>query len=176
MDLYDCMKDCPLFLLSIDSLHQSLYFFLNKGGSGVLFGLNEWQKSNLFNNIAVEAPDQLRQRVAWALSQILVVTQFQIDNSEFSTEFFLHYHDIFVRNAFGNYRDILKEVSYSPMMGEMLSYMDSKSAVYVKRWEDKDSRPDENFAREIMQLFSIGIHRLDKSGLVKKNKEGERES
>ncbi len=113
--------------------------------------------------------------MAWALSQILVVTQFQIDNSEFSTEYFLHYHDIFVRNAFGNYRDVLREVSYSPMMGEMLSFIDSKSATYVKRWEDKESRPDENFAREIMQLFTIGIYDLEQNGQVKKNWRGERE-
>jgi uncharacterized protein (DUF1800 family) len=44
---------------------------------------------------------------------------------------YLNYYDIFVRNAFGNYFDILKEVSYSPLMAEMLSYLDSKSTIWV---------------------------------------------
>jgi uncharacterized protein (DUF1800 family) len=77
--------------------------------------------------IALSAQDQLRQRMAWALSQILVVTSKQITEDGLS-EAYLNYYDIFVRNAFGNYRDILKEVSQSPMMGEMLSFLESKSS------------------------------------------------
>jgi len=77
--------------------------------------------------ISISAQDQLRQRMAWALSQILVVSSKQINQPGMS-ESYLNYYDIFVRNAFGNYRDILKEVSQSPMMGEMLSYLESKSA------------------------------------------------
>jgi uncharacterized protein (DUF1800 family) len=65
-----------------------------------------------------------------------------------------------VRNAFGNYRDILREVSYSPMMGEMLSYVDSVSALYALQREGRVSRPDENYAREIMQLFTVGEFRM----------------
>lgn len=65
--------------------------------------------------IFLTANDQLRQRMAFALSQILVVTPNQVDNDERETEIYFNYYDIFVRNAFGNYRDILKEVSYSPM-------------------------------------------------------------
>lgn len=80
--------------------------------------------------IALESNDQLRQRMAWALSQILVVTPNQIDEEGYS-EIYLNYYDIFVRNAFGNYFDVLKEVSYSPMMAEMLSFLDSKSSAYV---------------------------------------------
>jgi uncharacterized protein (DUF1800 family) len=118
--------------------------------------------------VALEAPDQLRQRVAWALSQILVVTPNQIDNADLLSECFLNYYDIFVRNAFGNYRDVLKEVSYSPMMAEMLSFLESRSAAYVKRVEERVSRPDENYAREIMQLFTIGIHKLRPDGSVMK--------
>lgn len=76
--------------------------------------------------ISLSSQDQLRQRMAWALSQILIVTSQQI--AEASSEPYLNYYDIFVRNAFGNYSDILKEVSYSPMMAEMLSFLDSKSS------------------------------------------------
>jgi hypothetical protein len=126
------------------------------------------QKENVWSMVALEAPDQLRQRVAWALSQILVVTPNQIDNADLLSECFLNYYDIFVRNAFGNYRDVLKEVSYSPMMAEMLSFLESRSAAYVKRVEERVSRPDENYAREIMQLFTIGIHKLRPDGSVMK--------
>ena len=77
--------------------------------------------------IALSAQDQLRQRMAWALSQILVVTSKQVTEDGLS-EPYLNYYDIFVRNAFGSYRDILKEVSLSPMMAEMLSFLESKSS------------------------------------------------
>jgi len=130
------------------------------------------QKSNVFFMIALESNDQLRQRVAWALAQIFVVTPNQIDNSDEHSEIFLHYHDIFVRNAFGNYRDILREVSYSPMMGEMLSFVESRSSAYVLFNENRESRPDENFAREIMQLFSIGIYMLNKDGTIQYDESG----
>lgn len=85
------------------------------------------QKSNVWNMIALSAQDQLRQRMAWALSQILVVTPKQINEVGLS-EAYLNFYDIFVRNAFGSYRDVLKEVSQSPMMAEMLSYLESKSS------------------------------------------------
>ena len=65
--------------------------------------------------------------MAWALSQILVITPRQIKESGLS-EAYLNYYDIFVRNAFGSYRDVLKEVSQSPMMAEMLSFLESKSS------------------------------------------------
>jgi len=77
--------------------------------------------------ITLSVQDQLRQRMAWALSQILVVTRRQINDDGF-TEAYLNYYDIFVRNAFGNYRDVLKQVSQSPMMAEMLSFLESKSS------------------------------------------------
>ena len=85
------------------------------------------QKSNAWNMITLSAQDQLRQRMAWALSQILVVTPKQI-NEDGLTEAYLNFYDIFVRNAFRNYRDVLKEVSMSPMMAEMLSFLESKSS------------------------------------------------
>ena len=69
---------------------------------------------------------------------------------------FLNYYDIFVRNAFGNFRDIVREVSYSPMMAEMLSFLSNASSLYALQREGRVSRPDENYAREIMQLFTVG--------------------
>lgn len=76
----------------------------------------------------------------------------------------MNYYDIFIRHAFGNYFDVLKEVAYSPMMAEMLSYYRSKSTSYVLKDTGNKAFPDENFAREIMQLFTIGVHKLNMDG------------
>jgi len=119
------------------------------------------------------AEDQLRQRVAWAFAELIVVTLNQIDNGELWTEMFLNYKDIFVSNAFGNYRDILREVTYSPMMAEMLSHLGQASSMYAMLREGRVSRPDENFAREIMQLFSIGLYEMNMDGTYKVDTEGD---
>jgi uncharacterized protein (DUF1800 family) len=112
--------------------------------------------------MALFADDQLRQRMAWALSQILVISPSLLADP-FNTEATLQYYDIFVRNAFGSYRDILKQVAFSPRMGDMLTYIGGES------WQFSFDRgnptfPDENFAREIMQLFSVGVERLNMDG------------
>lgn len=112
-----------------------------------------------------QLPDPLRQRVAFALSEILVVS----DRPEALNDSvgLANYYDILVRHAFGNYRDLLFDVAMHPAMGIFLSHVGNRKA-------DPASRiyPDENFARELMQLFSIGLwelhpdgtHRLDDSG------------
>lgn len=116
----------------------------------------------LWATIVFNAPDQLRQRVAWALSEILVVTENDIDRKNYA-ENWANYYDIFVRHSFGNFRDILKEVSTSPMMGVMLTILGSKS--YASNVEQGSKLfPDENFAREIMQLFTIGLWKLNLNG------------
>lgn len=74
------------------------------------------------HTVFLTAEDQLRQRMAFALSQILVVTQNQVDNLEEEVEMYFNYHDIFVRNALGNYRDVLREVSYSPMVSFIVKH------------------------------------------------------
>ena len=96
------------------------------------------------------------------LAQLLVISPLQV--IPHNTEPFLAYYDIFVRNAFGNYRDILREVAYSPMMGRMLTYYGSKSTEYTWQTEGSIQYADENFAREIMQLFSIGLVKLNIDG------------
>ena len=77
---------------------------------------------------------------------------------------YLNYYDIFVRHAFGSYFDILKEVAYSPMMAEMLTFLDSKSTSFVLKDTGNKAFQDENFAREIMQLFTVGLCRLNIDG------------
>jgi uncharacterized protein (DUF1800 family) len=76
----------------------------------------------------------------------------------------IQYYDIFVRNAFGSHRDILKQVAFSHRMGEMLSSVNSKSYQHSIDY-GRPAFPDENFAREIMhQLFSIGLDMLNMDG------------
>ena len=73
-------------------------------------------------------------------SKILVVVKEAIGSQRGQSEWFLNYYDIFVRNAFGNYRDVLKEVSYNPLMAENLSYLGSKSSAYMlERYRVKTS-------------------------------------
>eukprot|EP00051_Salpingoeca_urceolata_P032686 m.16891 g.16891 ORF g.16891 m.16891 type:complete len:2374 (-) comp5352_c0_seq1:24-7145(-) len=115
-------------------------------------------KTVLWSSVALKAEDQLRQRVAWALSEILVASAVDV-GLENLHEPWAAYYDIFVRHAFGNYRDILREVSYSPVMGDYLTYRQSQGFGFNKK------HPDENYAREIMQLFSIGLTLLGDDGL-----------
>ena len=123
------------------------------------------QNLMIWMDVALSSKDQLRQRIAWALSQILVVAPYALE-PWYTNEVFLTYYDIFVRNAFGNYRDILKEVSYSPAMGQMLSYMGSQSTAIVWQYGNRYEFADENFAREIMQLFSVGLYQLNQDGTL----------
>lgn len=87
-----------------------------------------------------------------------------------NTETFVNFYDIFVRNAFGNYKDILREVSYSPLMADMLTYYESKSTECIYNKYGRIQFADENFAREIMQLFSIGLVELSSDGTMKLDK------
>ncbi|MGJ8652763.1 MAG: DUF1800 family protein [Opitutaceae bacterium] len=107
---------------------------------------------------AIHADDQLRQRVAFALSEILVVSD-DASAIEGQPVGMSNYYDIFVRNAFGSYRDILDEVTYHPCMGLYLSHMTNRAPdPTIGRF------PDENYAREIMQLFTIGLWMLNTDG------------
>lgn len=107
-----------------------------------------WIMLSLYGN------DQLRQRVAFALSGILVVGYPAYQHHEAR----MVYYDIFVRHAFGNYRDVLKEVSHHSLMGDWLTFRGSKS------YPSSGTLPDENYARELLQLFSIGLNKLEKNG------------
>lgn len=123
-----------------------------------------YQRNVVWMKAILEDPGQLRQRVAWALSQILVISPTGIDGGTFLTEAFLAFYDIFVRHAFGNYKNVLKEVAYSPMMADMLTYLDQKSTAAVWQEEGIISFADENFAREVLQLFTTGLFILNDDG------------
>lgn len=115
----------------------------------------------------IDGDDQLRQRMAYALSQILVVSEGQNSVLAGRPLTTAHYMDILIRNAFGNYRDLLDEVTYSPAMAAYLTYL------YNVRENMEDGRvPDENYAREIMQLFTIGLVELRMDGTVVTDNQG----
>lgn len=105
----------------------------------------------------ISSPDVLRQRVTLALSEIFVISLIPIvlPYRGFAAAAFM---DILEANAFGNYRTLLSQVSQSPAMGKYLSFMDNKKA------NASGSMPDENYAREVMQLFSIGLVKLQRNG------------
>ena len=110
------------------------------------------------NQVMIAGSDQLRQRVAYALSQIMVISDLD-SNVANGGDGSSSYYDMLARNALGNYRTLLMEVTRHPMMGRYLSH-------YKNRKENTaaGTRPDENYAREVMQLFSIGLYQLTLSG------------
>jgi uncharacterized protein (DUF1800 family) len=111
---------------------------------------------SMWKNFA-SADDQLRQRVAFALSEIMVISlDGQLKNYPLGPA---HYLDTLGEQAFGNYRDLLNAVTYSPMMGLYLN------ALHNQKEDTKTGRvPDENYAREVMQLFTIGLYKLNLDG------------
>ena len=115
---------------------------------------------------ALHGDDQLQQRVAFALSEIMVVSQLgALGDMPFALA---DYYDVLVRNAFGNYRNLLEEVTLHPAMGVYLSMLGNEKPDPVL-----NIRPDENFAREVMQLFSIGLVELNIDGTVRLDDQGQ---
>lgn len=114
----------------------------------------------------VTADDTLRQRIAFALSQIFVVSDntdaLMVNPYALST-----YYDVLQENAFGNFRDLLRDVSLHPSMGVFLSHMNNRRSDSIN-----NTFPDENFAREVMQLFSIGLFELNNDGSLKADNQG----
>ena len=117
---------------------------------------NGWlgSKGVAFWNLAVQAPDQLRQRVAWELLNIMVV-EFSADQDHVTA--CLHYWDTLANNAFSNFSTLLTAVSTSFAMGIFLNAFRSPAATLP-------AHADENYAREIQQLFSIGLWMLNPDG------------
>lgn len=140
----------------------------NRGGQNATNGVNERpgqaHRLNVWWNHALNAPDQLRQRVAFALSQILVISD-QNGTVNAWQEGAANYYDLLVNGAFGNYRQLLEDVSRNPMMGIYLSHLRNNKAT-------GSALPDENYAREVMQLFSIGLNELNPDGTLRLDAQG----
>lgn len=121
--------------------------------------------------IVLTEPDQLRQRVAFALSEILVVSD-QDPTVNTWQEGTASYHDVLVANAFGNFRTLLEQVTLHPIMGVYLSTIRNAKATFDSSGAQLSSA-NENFAREIMQLFSIGLNELNLDGTLRLDATGQ---
>lgn len=106
---------------------------------------------------AVNAPDQLRQRLAFALSQIYVVSNAKVDNSKAM----VNYYRVLLNDAFASHRQLLKDVTLSPAMGVYLDMVDN-----TKADPSTGTSPNENYGRELLQLFSVGLFKLKSDGSV----------
>lgn len=116
-----------------------------------MWPLQRWFFENALNRDVMS--DQLRQRVAFALNQIVVISA--LENPLRLPQRMLPYLQVLDRNAFGNYRDLLYEISVNPGMGRYLDNVDNRAAM-----------PNENYAREVLQLFSIGLDKLCNDGTL----------
>lgn len=98
------------------------------------------------------ARDQLRMRMSFALSEIMVVSDREVADSNATVNRIADYQDTLARGAFGSYRTLLEQVSLHPAMGYFLSHVGNRKAD-----PRRNITPDENYGREVMQLFSIGL-------------------
>ncbi len=114
-------------------------------------------QSQFFVN-ALTGPDQLRQRVAFALSEILVITGYK----EFLPSRMTPYITMLLNDAFSNYSTVLNDVTISPSMGDFLGMVQNSKAN-----PSTGTAPNENFAREVLQLFTIGLEQLNVDGTPK---------
>ena len=108
--------------------------------------------------ISATAPDQLRQRVAFALSEIFVTSDVASSLAN-QPEALANYYDMLAADAFGNFRQLLQDVTLSPVMGNYLNMLRNAPANAAK-----GTSADENYAREVMQLFTIGLNLLNPDG------------
>ncbi|MFZ6848399.1 DUF1800 domain-containing protein [Undibacterium sp. RuRC25W] len=118
---------------------------------------------NGFDSVAwyklITSPDTLRQRVTHALAEIIVVGIDGLTGSGWQAFAAANYLDVLEANAFGNYRTLLQAVTMTTAMGQYLTYVGS-----TKANPKIDSLPDENYARELMQLFTVGLLTLNPDG------------
>jgi len=152
-------------LPKVKSLGKRMCANINDDGST---RVDSWEyrfpRHHVWWEAATKADDQLRQRVALALSEILVISDSDgLGLSEYHLAI-SSYYDVLVKHAFGNYRDLLEDVALHPAMGDFLSMSRNQ-----KENAEGTIRPDENFARENLQLFTIGVHELNLNGTKKRD-------
>ncbi|ATB32894.1 DUF1800 domain-containing protein [Melittangium boletus] len=125
--------------------------------------------SQFFSN-AIQGEDQLRQRVAFALSQIFVVSQNGIPNPQGTPEneprlAMAGYLNLLSQRAFGNFRQLLEAITLDPAMGTYLDMANNKAF----KANGQPVQPNENYAREMLQLFTLGLHQLNEDGTEKRD-------
>jgi uncharacterized protein (DUF1800 family) len=109
---------------------------------------------NWFFQEAFYGDTQLKHRVAWALSQLWVISGVDTQQSSHM----IAYHKLLSKNAFGNYRMLMSDITLNPGMGNYLDMVRSTR-----------NNPNENYAREILQLFSIGLFMLNQDGTLQRD-------
>ena len=130
-------------------------------GSPVKFHMHGWWTQ------IMTSPDLVRQRVAVALSELFVISS-NVEALGESPYAFTSYYDTLLKNSFGNFRDLLRDISLNPSMAIYLSHLNNEKAN-----PETGTFPDENYAREVMQLFSIGLFELNPDGSRKKDANGQ---
>jgi uncharacterized protein (DUF1800 family) len=113
---------------------------------------------------AMNGEDQLRQRMAFALSQIFVVSGTEVKQAYVMST----YQNMLLDNAFGNFRDLIEHVSVHPAMGMYLDMLNNDKAN-----GQTGAKPNENYAREFLQLFTIGTAQLNLDGSVRTSGDGD---
>jgi uncharacterized protein (DUF1800 family) len=115
---------------------------------------------------AIAGNDQLRQRVKYALTQLFVISSNNSTAIQSMPRGEANYYDVLGNDAFGNFRDILQDVTLNPMMGQFLSMLGNDKG-------NATTDPDENYAREVMQLFTIGLWELNDDASQKLGSNGQ---
>jgi uncharacterized protein (DUF1800 family) len=140
--------------------------WLNNQGYGDVYNTANYYDSDSPGNYMIwsqlmTAQDPMRKRAALALSEILVVSLAGLDFS-WRSHGIAHYWDTLVKHAFGNFRDLLEAITLNPAMGY---YLNTKGN--LKENTSTGRQPDENYAREVMQLFTVGLNLLNADGSLK---------
>ncbi len=147
--------------------------WLDQQGYGVINASNFFDASYPGDFMAwhqlLTAPDAVRKRIALALSEFFVVSLSGLDVS-WRSHMMAHYWDTLCANALGNFRQLLQDVTLNPAMGLYLNTRGNQ-----KENPATGRQPDENYAREVMQLFSIGLYQLNLDGTLKLDTNGERQ-
>jgi uncharacterized protein (DUF1800 family) len=128
---------------------------------------NSYPADYMIWNQLMAAPDAMRKRMALALSEFFVVSISGL-NFSWRSHAMAHYWDTLAAHAFGNYRNLLEAVTLNVAMGYYLNTKGNKKA------DGKGSQPDENYAREVMQLFTIGLNQLNPDGTAKTDGAGKK--
>jgi uncharacterized protein (DUF1800 family) len=151
-------------------LSEKAYDWLTRRGYGVpdatfqFFNQTYPADAMLWKQL-MAAPDQMRKRAALALSEFFVVS---LNGSTFSwfSQANAQWWDMLCAQAFGNFRDLLEEVTLNPAMGNYLNVRGNKKE------DGKGRLPDENYSREVMQLFTLGLYQLNVDGTEKRDAAG----
>ena len=142
------------YLAALDGYQAQLPFLI----------LNPWNREATtfaFWRHSITGDDQLRQRMVYALSQILVISNAGGDALTDYPEAVAYHQSLLTEFGFGNYRNLLEAMTYSPGMGFYLTYMGNQ-----KEDPETGRQPDENYAREILQLFTMGLVALNDDGTL----------